>query len=222
MAQMFSANPVYTVLWILAVPSSVILVLQTILLLFGLGGHEDADLDSDVSGIDFDTDHDFDVEVDHDHDFILDHDHDYDHDDGAMHSSGLRLFTVRGMVAFFAVGAWSGISAISLGAPNWLALLVTFIFGSLALLFVALFLKWSLKLQHDGTMKPSQATGKEGEVYITIGANRSTRGKVNIILQQQLVELDAVTDADRPLKYGERVKIVETLGDNTLVVEPIQ
>ena len=220
MGEWFSANPVYSVLWILAIPSSVILILQTILLLFGIGGHEDADLDSDVSGIDFDTDHDFDF--DHDHDFILDHDHDFDHDDGAMHGTGLRLFTVRGMVAFFAVGAWSGISAITLGAPNWLALLVAFIFGTLALLFVALFLKWSLRLQHDGTMKPQDAVGKEGEVYITVGAKRSARGKVNIILQQQLVELDAVTDADRALKYGERVKIVETLGDNTLVVEPIQ
>ena len=207
MCAWFNQDPLYAVLWILAVPSSVILILQTILLLFGVGAGEDADLDSDTSGLGDSPDIPDDADGDGDI-------------DGAMQDSGLRLFTVRGIVAFFAVGSWSGITALSLGAHPILAILIALVMGSLALLFVAWFIKWTLRLQHDGTMKPNEAVGKEGEVYMTIGANRSSRGKVNIIIGQQLVELDAVTDSDETLKYGERVKVTQVLGDNTLVVKP--
>ncbi len=207
MCAWFNTDPVYAVLWILAIPSSVILILQTILLLFGIGAGADSDLDSDTSGLG-----DADVgDVADDADGEM---------GGGMEDSGLRLFTVRGMVAFFAVGSWSGITAISLGAHPLLAILIALVMGALALLFVAYFIKWTLRLQHDGTMKPSEALGKECEVYMTIGANRSSRGKVNIILGQQLVEMDAVTDSETPLKYGERVTVTQVLGDNTLVVSP--
>ncbi len=211
MCEWFNADPLYAILWILAVPSSVILILQTILLLFGVGAGEDADLDSDTSGLGDSPEIPDDADVDADGDGDA---------DGGMQDSGLRLFTVRGMVAFFAVGSWSGITALSMGAHPMLAILVSIVMGSLALLFVAYFIKWTLRLQHDGTMKPDEAVGKEGEVYMTVGANRTSRGKVNIIIGQQLVELDAVTDSETPIKYGERVKVTEVLGDNTLVVKP--
>ncbi len=207
MCAWYNSDPVYAVLWILAIPSSVILILQTILLLFGIGAGGDSDLDSDTSGLgDGDAP---DIPDDADNDI-----------DGAMQDSGLRVFTVRGMVAFFAVGSWSGITAISLGAHPLLAILIAIVMGTLALLFVAYFIKWTLRLQHDGTMKPVEAVGKEGEVYMTIGANRSSKGKINIVIGQQLVEIDAVTDSDTPIKFGERVKVTQALSDNTLVVEP--
>ncbi len=209
MCAWFNADPLYAVLWILAIPSSVILILQTILLLFGVGAGADSDLDSDTSGLGDGDAPDIPDDADADSDF-----------DGGMEDSGLRLFTVRGMVAFFAVGSWSGITALSLGAHPLLAVFIAIVMGTLALLFVAYFIKWTLRLQHDGTMKPNEALGKEGEVYMTIGANRSSRGKVNIILGQQLVEIDAVTDSDTTLKYGDRVTVTQVLGDNTLVVKP--
>ncbi len=209
MCAWFNSDPLYAVLWILAIPSTVILILQTILLLFGVGAGEDADFDSDTSGLGDSPDLSGDADIDGDGEL-----------DGIMQDSGLRLFTVRGLVAFFSVGSWSGITALSLGAHPLLAIFIALVMGSLALLFVAYFIKWTLRLQHDGTMKPDEAVGKEGEVYMTIGANRSSRGKVNVIIGQQLVELDAVTDSDEPVRYGERVKVVQVLGDNTLVVEP--
>ncbi len=207
MCAWFVSDPLYAILWILAIPSSVILILQTILLLFGIGAEADGDLDTDTTGLGDGDAPDIPDEGDGDI-------------DGVMEDSGLRLFTVRGMVAFFAVGSWSGITALSLGAHPLLAILIALVMGSLALVFVAWFIKWTLKLQHDGTMKPNEAIGKECEVYLTVGANRSSRGKVNIILGQQLVELDAVTDSDTSLKYGERVTVTQVLDDNTLVVRP--
>ena len=56
---------------VVAIPATVILLLQTVLLLFGMGGH-----DADHGEVD--TDHDFDHDMDHE----LDHDtkQDFDHD----------------------------------------------------------------------------------------------------------------------------------------------
>ena len=215
MLRWFISDPVLAMLYILAIPATVILVLQTILLLFGMGG-DDAELESDTGGIgDGDLDGDGDIDIDSDADI------DGDTDGGFEGDTGLRLFTVRGLVAFFSVGGWAGIAALRLGAGHLLAVLIALVFGIAALFLVALFFKLIPKIQHNGTMRISNAVGSIGEVYITIPANGSGSGKVNVILQSQLSELTAVTYADRALRYGEKVRVSGTIGDNTLIVEPL-
>ena len=217
-------DTVLTILYAVAIPSTVILVLQTLLLLFGLGHGADADADGDVD-VDFDHDGDF---IDLDHDGIpddLDSDVDADlsagHLHGAhLHDSGLRLFTVRGMVAFFAVGGWGGIAALEMGAPGWLALTAALVLGVAALLLVAVFFKWAISLQSNGTIDLNNAVGCTGEVYLTVPAENAGKGKVNVIIQQRYSEIDAVTKCSRSLKYGERVRVVAMADSNTVIVEP--
>ncbi len=212
MLQWFTADPLLAMLYILAVPATVILILQTIMLLFGMGG-EDGDLESDVSGIgdadagDFADDLPEDVHVDSEGGF-----------DG---DTGLRLFTVRGMVAFFSVGGWAGIAALKLGAGPLLTVAIALAMGIAALFVVALFFRLIPRIRHNGTMRLSNAVGSVGEVYITIPAKGEGSGKVNVILQSQLSELTAVTYAERALKYGEKVRVTGTIGENTLIVEPV-
>ena len=84
---------------VVAIPATVVLFLQTLLLLFGLGSSHDVD-----HGVDHDFDHDLSHDFDHDSDAVAGHDaahefHDTPHD-GAHHAAGLRIFTVRGIVAF--------------------------------------------------------------------------------------------------------------------------
>lgn len=211
MLRWFRDDPVSALLYILAIPSTVILILQTVMLLFGLG-HGEAQMDSDTSGLDdggFDADDTGDGS-----------DADVDHD-GDVHDTGLRLFTVRGMVAFFSVGGWSGIAARQMGASALVAIIASLMMGALALYVVALFFKWVLKLQHNGTMQPAKAVGSIAEVYLTIPANASGSGKVNVILQEQLTELDAITYCDRALRSGEKVRVTGTMGESTLLVEPV-
>ena len=239
----FMLDPVAAIFYIVAVPATVILVLQTILLLFGLG-HGDADLDSDTGGLDghFDlgghSDGHFDLgghsdahldigghsDLDLNGNGIPDSlEADIDHDAGGMHGdSGLRLFTVRGLVAFFAVGGWSGIAAMELGASRFVAVIAAMLMGSAALILVALFLRWALSLQYNGTLNMHNAVGKTGEVYITVPAKNGGHGKVNVVVQERLAELEAVTECDRALRYGERVRVVGLADGNTLVVEPEQ
>lgn len=65
-------------------------------------------------------------------------------------SSGLHMFSLRGIVAFFCIFGWLGLTMVSNGTEEWLAVLVAFIGGFLAMLGVAFLLKALSKLQSDG------------------------------------------------------------------------
>lgn len=205
-----------------AIPATVILVLQTVLLLFGLGGH---DADHGEVDTDHDFDHDMDHDLDHDtdHDFDHDADHDFDHDahDGAHHAAGIRLFTLRGIVALFAVGGWLGVAMCDLGLSPVLAGLIAAAGGFAALVIAALVIKYALRLQENGNIAAKNAVAHTATVYIPIPAARSGCGKVTMNLQERFVEMDALTDCDRTLKTGETVQVVGVTDEDKLVVRPL-
>lgn len=208
---------------VVAIPATVILILQTVLLLFGVGGGHDADhgeFAEDHSGLgEHDLDHDWDHDTGHDGD-IADGDHDVH--DPAHHAAGIRIFTVRGLVAFFAVGGWLG---IALGdteiAVSWITV-IAFAGGAAALLLTAWFIKWSLSLQDQGNLDLHNAVGKTAQVYIPIPADGKSSGKVTLTLQERYVELSAVTTADRILHTDEMVRVTGVMNQNLLVVRPLE
>ena len=55
---------------------------------------------------------------------------------------------------------------------------------------------------------------------MTVPANGEGKGKVNVVVQERLVELEAVTESDRALRFGEAIKVTRLAGNNTVVVEP--
>lgn len=205
---------------VVAIPATVILVLQTVLLLFGLGGH-DADHGEVDHDFDHDTDHDFDHDVDHDFDHDHDLDHDHDAHDGAHHAAGIRLFTLRGIVALFAVGGWLGVAMCDLGLSPALAGLIAAAGGFAALVIAALVIKYALRLQENGNIAAKNAVAHTATVYIPIPAARSGCGKVTMNLQERFVEMDALTDCDRVLKTGETVQVVGVTDEDRLVVRPL-
>lgn len=191
------------VYYVIAIPSTLILLLQTILLLFGLGGSGDHDLDSDA---DFDSDLEPDL------------DHDADTGSGAAHEAGLRLLTVRGIIAFLAISGWTGVALTDLGVGAGLTALAALIAGLAALFLVAVILRSSLKLQQSGNLDMQNAVGLTGEVYVPIP--EGGRGKVTLVLQERFVELDAFCP-ERALKNGERVRVLSVTENNTLIVSPL-
>lgn len=174
-----------------AIPATVIMILQTILLFFGIGVGDDVDIADDVDDI---------------------------NGDALDGSDGLSLFTIRGIVAFFAVGGWTGIAVDNIGAPKTLSVLLSLIAGSAALFGIAYLFKFALKLQNNGTLAIENAVGKTGEVYIPIPANRKGSGKVMVTVQERLCELVAITSEERELKTGEFIRVVESIDDQTVLV----
>lgn len=204
MKEWFMTDPLRAALLCVAVPATVIMILQTVMIFIGMAGHSDVDMPDD-NGIDgvFGNDSP-------------------DAPDVHMGDSGLRLFTVRGMVAFFAVGGWAGLSALSLSGSPSAAIITSLIAGTLALLLVAWFFKWAASLNENGTLQMDSAVGKVGEVYITVPPDMTGTGKVNVIIQGRLTEAEAMTECSRPLKYGEPVEVIGMAVGNTLMVKPIK
>jgi hypothetical protein len=75
------------------------------------------------------------------------------------------------------------------------------------------------KLTSSGTLKMKNALNAIGEVYLTVGANRSKVGKIQIKVQGALRELDALTDHDEDLTQGKVIKVTEVTSNGILIIE---
>ena len=65
------------------------------------------------------------------------------------------------------------------------------------------------------------ALGREATVYVRIPAARSGAGKVQMSLQNRIVEYQAFTDEGEPLQSGESVEVVDVSGSDTVYVRRI-
>ncbi|MDE6594958.1 MAG: hypothetical protein K2K44_02980 [Oscillospiraceae bacterium] len=227
-----SLSMLVRVLYCIAVPSTLILLLQTIFSIAGIGDDADINL-SDTGGIDMGTDIDVDVniDVDTDVDFGVDTDIDTDIDgdicpdgdvDSVTHVHGnfasLRLFTLQGIVAFLAVFGWVSIAGVSMGMPSVGAIVLGFVAGFFAMYGVAKLVQISSKLSENGTIDFRNAIGETAAVYIPIPPNGEGEGKVTLTLQGRFMECNAVSNEKELLKTGTVVRVTD-LNGKTLVVE---
>lgn len=194
-----------------AIPASVLLIIQTVLTLIGLGDHGDGDMDLTID-VDGDGIPDIpDISA-------MDASAIGDHDTGV--GAGLQLFSLRGFIALFAVGGWTGLALLRGGMDRGLAVLIAVGAGALAMLLTAVLLRSFLKLQYNGALDVRNAVGLSGTVYLTIPPERSETGKVTLLLQDRLTQLEAVTDCDAPIKTGTEVVVVGVSGKTVLIVQP--
>jgi hypothetical protein len=183
-----------------------ILACQFVMTLIGLGdGHPDFDTGG---AIHFDTP---DVSGGMDHADMAGH--------AATHDStwffGIITFrTLVAAVTFFGLaGMWAmereiratGVLLIALGA-------------GVAAMFGVYYVMQSLtKLDSEGTLRVERAVGRSGTVYLPVPANRTGAGKIHMKLQNQLVELQAMTPHDR-LPVGATVVVTGVIGPDIVEV----
>ena len=216
----------------IAIPSTLLLVLQLVMSLIGLGDHE-GDLDADGDGVPDDVDLDVDGDgipdgIDLDGDGIPDITvADLDHDglpDGGDHASfteslgSLRLFTFRGILAFLAVWGWAVLAITRAGRPWLMGVLLGLVLGAAAMVLIAVTMQLILRLQADGTVSLPNAVGSGGEVYLSVPPLRSGEGKVNVVIQDTMTECAAVTDEPAPIPTGTPVTVVGVTKERQLIV----
>lgn len=202
------------VLLYVAVPATLLLLIQTILLFLGGMGGGDTDADdghldlsghADLSGDSPDASADL-------------------HDDGDAHdghaAAGLHVLTLRGIVAFLTLFSWGGLWLSHLGLRPFWALFLGIQLGIVGMVGIALVLREAIKLQQDGTLDLRNAVGRSGSVYLTVPPQRSGPGKVNVLVQEQFWEFEAVTDSETPIPTGAEVEIVGLVDDEILLVAP--
>ena len=150
-----------------------------------------------------------------DTDDIGDVDAEMDADIGA----GFQFFTLKNLVAFFTIFGWSGIASINAGNSKTLTILISLGCGLVMMAIMAALFYYISKLVSSGTLKMDNALHAIGEVYLTVGANRSSIGKVQVKVQGALRELEALTDHDEDLTQGNVIKVVEVTKNGILIIE---
>jgi uncharacterized membrane protein YeaQ/YmgE (transglycosylase-associated protein family) len=142
----------------------------------------------------------------------------FEADDGGV---GFQFFTFKGIVAFFTIFGWTGITCLNNDLSTSVSLIISVIGGFIMMVITSSLFYWMHRLAESGTLKIKNAIGVIGEVYLPIGAERTTMGKVQINVQGSLRELEAITDELEDLKTGTMVKVSEIISAEILLVEKI-
>ncbi len=170
--------------WVIAIPSTLLFLVQITLLFLGFDGDTTVD-----GGLDVDADVD----------------------------SGLNLFSVRNLVIFLTVFAWSGISFSESGMATGIVMAISFAIALAIMLFVAWMFKMISSMSESGNFNISKSTGCIGTVYIPIPVKGT--GKVQAKVDGRLVELDAISDLDEELATGVVVEITEVINKQFVKVK---
>lgn len=209
------------IFYCIAIPATLVIVIQTILLMIGIGhGGEGVEF-SDTSGIDGLGDlPDMPTDVPADMPDITGA-HAIDGCDHTTIGDGsnpsdfgtMQLFTLQGIMTFLCVFGWAGVICTSLGLHVAISIVIALVFGFLSMLGVAKVLQLTKKLTQDGSLDVRRLLGEKGRVYIPIPANESGEGKVTVSAGERFIELSAVTDGQEAIPTGTQVRIIDVRGD---------
>lgn len=185
-----SLSTAMQVLWAITLSASLIFVIQTVMTFLGLGDH-DADFDLDTSDGSFDAD------------------------------PSMNLLTFRNLVNFCMGFGWTAVLMHEKIQSNALLIIVSVIVGILLVTVVMWIFKWLSGMQQTGNIDVHKsAVGCEGKVYLTIPGERKGEGKVQITINNAVMEYDAVTDGET-IPTGKAIKVTEVINDYTLLVEEL-
>ena len=216
-----SLNVILKVLYCIAIPSTLILILQTILSFAGFSDSGDINI-SDTSGLDtdlsFDNDFDFDVDLDLDLDIDIDCDLETISNNVIPNYDSLKLLSVQGLLAFFAVFSWMSIALVSVKVPAGGAIAIGVLTGFAAMYGVAVLVRAMKKLAENGTVNFKNAIGESAVVYVPIPAQGKGEGKVTLTFQGRFMECSAITHEQNMLSTGQSVRVIDLRGE-LLVVE---
>jgi hypothetical protein len=142
-------------------------------------------------------------------------DMDTDIDGGA----GFHFISFKNLIGFFTIFGWSGIACIDAGLSKPLTVILSIVCGLIMMTIMASLFYFISKLTDSGTLNYKNAIDAVGEVYLTIGADRSKIGKVTVSVQGTMRELDALTDSFTELKSGTIIKVIDVTSNGILIVD---
>ncbi|MEH6534832.1 MAG: hypothetical protein V7719_00460 [Psychroserpens sp.] len=132
---------------------------------------------------------------------------------------GFQFITFKNLVGFFTIFGWIGIACINSGFSKPVSVIVALGCGLLMMSIMAAMFYGMQKLSDSGTLNYKNAIDAIGEVYLTIGANRTKMGKVSVRVQGTLRELEALSDSLSELKSGTIIQVVDVTTNGILIVE---
>lgn len=159
-------DPLLRMFWFVAIPISIIFIIQTVMTFLGVDSHDGE---------------------------VPDFDGDFDASGGDM---PFQLFSFRNLVNFLIGFGWGGITLYNtIHNPVLLVVVAVLIgIGFIALFFVII--RQLMKLAENNSFHIKNTVGKIGQVYIRIPSHKSGKGKVQVSVKGAVHELDAITDGD--------------------------
>lgn len=151
-----------------------------------------------------------DADADVDGDFDADG---FDHEFSAL--------SLRSIIAFFTFFGWTGVLALHNGLNIWIAVILSVITGLGAMMIVAYMIYKFAQLEQSGTLNLYHALDQSGEVYLPIPEHEKGVGKIHLLVDGTIREMDAVTSGEG-LKTGMAVRVVGILDGNILKVEALR
>ncbi len=151
-------------------------------------------------------------------------DHDVDHHsldhDHADSDSAFKLLSFQGLMAFLLMFGLFGLSASkSSHWSNWVSVLVALAAGVITVWLINKLFQLFGKLQHQGNINLANAIGQKGTVYLTITPEEM--GKVSVLVQDRLMNLNALPMDPCTLPTGTTVEVSAILHGNILLVSPV-
>lgn len=180
-------DPLLRIFWYMAIPVSLIFIIQTIMTF--MGGDASDGLDADFDG-------------------------DMAHD-GA--EGPLQIFSLRNLVNFLLGFSWAGIAFFRTFDNQGVLITVAFISGLAFFFLFFFIIKQLQKLAEDNSFKLSDTINKTAEVYLTIPANKNGKGKVLVSVRGSTRELEAMTEKEIEIKSGTVVRITRVDSDILIV-----
>jgi hypothetical protein len=139
----------------------------------------------------------------------------------ATDGEGTSLLSLRTVSGFLAGFGWTGVVMIRAGYSTLGASIGGTVVGLLFAGILFLIIRVMMGLRHSGTIDYRNAVGVAGKVYAPIGASLEKPGQVEVLVQGRLRTVAAMTRHDQDLPTLARIRVVDTLDSNTLLVAPL-
>ncbi|MDR3109657.1 MAG: hypothetical protein LBU65_08220 [Planctomycetaceae bacterium] len=162
----FITSPLMGIYFICAVFGSALILLQLLLMFFGVG---DGDID-DGGGSDF--------------------------SDNVGAAEFFRILSLKTIVAGFAFFGLGGLAALTGGTSEPISVIIAVISGSTAIYIVFYLYRAINRLKSDGSVTAETLLGAVGDVYIRIPAAGGGVGKVLVNHQNRTMEYEAITKGE--------------------------
>jgi membrane protein implicated in regulation of membrane protease activity len=139
----------------------------------------------------------------------------------AQHPDSSWLFGVislRSLVAAAAFFGLAGLGTLNSGYAESTSLIVAILVGLCAMYGMYWLMRLISRLDSSGNERIDNAIGRQARVYIPIPAAGNGAGKVQLSMQNRIVEYQAVTSDSQPLKTGESVEVIGVAGSDIVEV----
>ncbi|MCY3970719.1 MAG: hypothetical protein OXG74_12350 [Acidobacteria bacterium] len=139
----------------------------------------------------------------------------------AVDGEGTSLLSMRTVSGFLAGFGWTGVVMMRAGYSTLAASIGGTAVGLLFAGILLLIIRVMMGLRHSGTIDYRNAVGVAGKVYAPIGGGLKKPGQVEVLVQGRLRTVAAMTRHDQDLPTLTRIRVVDTLDSNTLLVAPL-